>query len=602
MNRKTFTSKLLLASLAFSTFALSGCVNAAPASSPVSSSSTTSLPASSSVPVSSSTSDSSSLAAWVDYAHNGSVKLNLDYANRTFASDGVEQVTLKTCIDGDTAHFYPVSKTPVGGLDYIKARFYGIDTPESTGKVQPYGRGASDYTKAALTTAGKSGTIVLSSPSTAYGAPSADSTGSRYVSLVWINPSVKNAPFDQLYLLNLMIVQDGWSWVKNVLDMPSYSDTFYAAESQANDYKLNLFSGKPDPRFNAGNYQDVSLLELKKEVELSMADSTHTNAYDNANVRVLGTVAGFSNNVLYIEDFCLYTDADGNPLTDSSGNPTGAGEYAGINIFVGMAAIPSKYTTINTYISVCGNAYDSANFGFQISGATFPTLSYSDTDAKVLIKAEDNVEEHSLYTFSYTAAQLNAIATNTSFVYPCLNCNVSLSDNLVVTGGYVSEDGEITLNFGLSYSIYLTFQIKPDPSDTTTLWKSYTSFVGHAIKVKGVFTYHKSASNGKYYFQINPSSASDITVMDYVRVTPANTNALAVGSTLQFSAEVLPLEANANQNVTWSIVNVDGKETVYATVDETGLVTAMEAGNVKVVATSAKWSSSSTSYSLTITA
>jgi endonuclease YncB( thermonuclease family) len=518
MKTKTFTSKLLLALLAFSSLALSGCTSVGTSSAPSASSTAVS---SASTPSTSSPVISSSLPAWVDYAHDGSVKLTLDYQNHTFANDGVEQVTLKTCIDGDTAHFYPVSNTPVGSLDYIKARFYGIDTPESTGKVQPYGRGASDYTKAALKKAESSGTIVLSSPSLSYGKPTPDSTGSRYVSLVWINPSVKNAPFGQLYLLNLMIVQDGWSWVKNVLDMPTYSDTFFAAQTQSEAYKLNLYSGLPDPRFNYGSYQDVSLLDLKREIEANMADPTHENAYNNANVRVCGTVAGFSNKIIYLQDFCLYTDENGNPQTDSSGNETGAGEYAGINIFVSMAAIPSKYTQINTYISVCGNASDSENFGFQISGASFPTYPYSDNDAKILISPEDNVDTHALKTLEYTSAELDAIASTTSYVYPCLNCSVALKDEITITSGYTSEDGEITLNFGLSFSIYVTYPVHPDPDDTVTLWTSHTDFIGHRVSLKGVFTFHKAAS-GKYYFQVNPSDNSELKIVDYVKPTTSS--------------------------------------------------------------------------------
>ena len=72
-------------------------------------------------------------ANWVDYASNGSVKLGLDYVNKDFYVDGVGQFSLKTAIDGDTAHFTPLIDSTHQGT--MKARFYGIDTPESTGKV-----------------------------------------------------------------------------------------------------------------------------------------------------------------------------------------------------------------------------------------------------------------------------------------------------------------------------------------------------------------------------------------------------------------------------------------------------------------------------------
>ena len=79
---------------------------------------------------------------FVDYTTKDEARLKLDYTGRSFLKDGVSQVDLKTSIDGDTAHF-----TEVGGSETIKCRFYGIDTPESTGKVQPWGKAASNFTK-----------------------------------------------------------------------------------------------------------------------------------------------------------------------------------------------------------------------------------------------------------------------------------------------------------------------------------------------------------------------------------------------------------------------------------------------------------------------
>lgn len=50
------------------------------------------------------------------------------------------EVTLNQCVDGDTAWF---------NVDHVKTkvRFLYIDTPESTTKVEPYGKEASDYVK-----------------------------------------------------------------------------------------------------------------------------------------------------------------------------------------------------------------------------------------------------------------------------------------------------------------------------------------------------------------------------------------------------------------------------------------------------------------------
>ncbi len=461
---------------------------------------------------------SSSASDWIDYASSGAVKLNLEYEGHSFWTDGVEKVTLYQTIDGDTAHFTTAEKNGKGD-NLLKSRFYGIDTPESTGKVQPWGKPASKYTSKILENANKNGTIVVSSPSSEYGAPSADSTGSRYVSLIWVNESVKNAPISSLKLLNLMIVQDGYSWVKNVSDIPEYSDTFYEAETQAKEHKLNLFSDEQDPTYNYGGYQTVSLLDIKREVVACLNDPTHENAYDNAKVTVQGTVAGFSNHILYIQDFCSYVDDAGNPLYYNDDGSVAyqdkidagiLGEYAGINIFVGMSSIPSKFTKVGNYIQVSALALNS-DFGFQLTSGTFPSVSYSETDAQLLIKADKNTEEHKLYTFEYTSDGLNAALKSKD--YSALNCSVKVTDPVKVTGGYDSDSATVLYTSSTdktAWSVYFAFAYQPDPNDTALKWTSYEKFVDQSFLFSGVLGLHSSAKTGNDKFNIYPSKSSDI--------------------------------------------------------------------------------------------
>lgn len=437
---------------------------------------------------------------WVDYAASGEVSLNLEYSGRDFYKDGIAQFELKTAIDGDTAHFEPIG----GGLT-MKARFYGIDTPESTGKVQEYGKPASNFTKAMLQEASRKGTIVVSSAQTGYGEPQPDSTGQRYVSLVWINTSVKNAPISQLQCLNLMIVQEGLSWVKNVQDMPQYAETFYAAEEQAKKYMLNLHSGLPDATFNYGEYIDVSLLEVKQELQKSLDDPNYVNIYDGAKIRFQGTVAGYSNNILYLQDYVLYDNDD----------PSKGGEYCGINIFVGMSAIPSKYTELNTYIQVCGLAQNSENFGFQVTDTQgrFPVGSAtSENDAKIIYKPEQNVDtEHNLYKFEYTASELNAIASaKDPYNLENLNCYTEVTTELTVERAYISATYEVTLYFeGCSFNCYVPFNYKGDPDRPNYRWVLESDFEGKTFTVRGVYVSHKTTS-GKITFQIVPNGVSDL--------------------------------------------------------------------------------------------
>ena len=77
-------------------------------------------------------------------------QVTLDAADleQDFDQTGVGLVTIDQYIDGDTVHFWNYSKNTI-----LKVRFLGIDTPESTGKIEPWGKPASIYTKTKLATA-----------------------------------------------------------------------------------------------------------------------------------------------------------------------------------------------------------------------------------------------------------------------------------------------------------------------------------------------------------------------------------------------------------------------------------------------------------------
>ena len=442
---------------------------------------------------------------WVDYVNNGSVKLGLDYQGKDFYVDGIGQFDLKTPIDGDTAHFTPLVDSLNKGL--MKARFYGIDTPESTGKVQEWGKEASNFTKEKLKEAQANGTIVVSSPQNEYGTPDPDSTGSRYVSLVWINLTKKNAPYDELVLLNLWIVQEGLSWVKNVQDMPQYVDTFYDAEDQAKEYKLCLHSALPAPGFNYGDYHTTSLLDIKYELQQSLDNPDHENLYDNEKIRIQGTVSGYSNHILYLQDYVLY-DKD---------NPALGGEYCGINIFVGMTSISTKYTKLNTFIQVCGLAQYTENYGFQVTDTQgrFPVGSATnEADAQVIYTPAENAEtEHNLYTFKYTTSQLSAIASaKNPYNLDCLNCSVAVTEELTVNRVFInnSDNQEITLYFtGASFNCYIPFNYKGNPDKPTERWVTEEKFLNQKFLLTGVYVLHKTQS-GNINFQIIPNDSSGL--------------------------------------------------------------------------------------------
>ena len=89
------------------------------------------------------------------------------------------KVEVKSYIDGDTTHFIVTDGTKIGDESYIKARYLAINTPESTGVIEAWGKKASNYTKTQL----KAATDIIIESDTATW--DLDSTGGRYLLWVW---------------------------------------------------------------------------------------------------------------------------------------------------------------------------------------------------------------------------------------------------------------------------------------------------------------------------------------------------------------------------------------------------------------------------------
>lgn len=122
-------------------------------------------------------------------------------------------VKVTKCVDGDTAWFSKVGKT----------RFLYVDTPESTNKIQPYGKTASNYTCSKLKNAKK---IQLQ-----YDGVKTDKYG-RVLAWVWVDNK----------LLQKQLVQKGY--VKGFYDYGNYSyeSSLLVAQKKAKNKKVGIWS------------------------------------------------------------------------------------------------------------------------------------------------------------------------------------------------------------------------------------------------------------------------------------------------------------------------------------------------------------------------
>lgn len=456
-----------------------------------------------------------SLPTWVDYVNDPKIRLGVDYhkegsatESRDFTVDGIAQVGLHMCIDGDTAHFTnPYNTVNVNGnlSNIVKIRFYGIDTPESTGKIQPYGKQASDYTKSILKNAANNGTIVITGTNFAsYKVPTFDSTGTRYLGLVWVNETVKNAAYNDLKLLNLQIVEYGYSWVKSTSDIPELSSTFVLAETQAETYKLKLHSGEKDPYFNYEGAQEVEILKIKEAVVDTMTTGAE-NAFNGANIKVYGVIVGYANNTLYIQKY--YSEAKGSLIS--------GGEYASLNIFTGMSTIPSKFQKIGNLLCLVGTFEYTENFGMQVSGVAMPTKPVGESDSYIVtdqaeIKA--HFEKTEPYVFEDTMDNFSStVPYNGTPDLKYLYSPIKVTDELVCTKANKSaSSGDIYLTVSPvgtttkeNLEIYISYIFYPDQENHPALqWKDESNFLNQTFKVSGIFNCRYASSTSKYYYSI----------------------------------------------------------------------------------------------------
>ena len=220
---------------------------------------------------------------WVDYAS----QLKLDMSTSTLKWE----VDVKMFIDGDTTHFYitqdgnvnNISKTP--GIDgVLKARYLGINTPESTGKIEPWGKKASNFTKSRLENAES---IIIESDDENW---NVDSTGERFLVWVWYK-----APGATDYKnLNLEILQEGLA-VSSKSGRYVYAEYCEKAIIQAGDHKIHLYapSNVKDPDFPYGDAKFMTLKELKVNID----------EYIGARVAFEGVIVKNSGGSVYIESY-----------------------------------------------------------------------------------------------------------------------------------------------------------------------------------------------------------------------------------------------------------------------------------------------------------
>lgn len=452
----------------------------------------------------------------VDYA--GQAVLDFDADSETM------ELEVKMFIDGDTTHFW----CDGWGTDNIfKARYAAVNTPESTGKIEPWGKKAANFTRSKLENAAS---IVIESDGDDW-AP--DSTGDRYLSWVWY----KAKDSDTYRNLNLELLQNGLAVGSKAGDS-RYGTLANAAINQATQAKLHVFSQDKDPDFFYGESIEIDLKELRLNIDY----------YEGKRVAFEGVVSAYSNNGVYVENYDAETDMYYGIYAFYAYNFPGGG----LNIL-----------SVGNKVRITG-VVGQFNGTYQLSSLEYNPYKPTDKDIRLIEKGHSaaNVETTAAEFTGSVPVTYNKIDPETeaseeitkNIKYSKLAENTSISmKNLYVKSAYTTNnggdnDGAMTLT---CQSDGKTIKVR-----TVVLRNSATGelatqdmLVGKMIDVTGIV----ECFDGTYQIKVLHSGAikvngdplfPPVVVEPTPDPAPSDTEESGCGSTVAISA-ILPMLATA---------------------------------------------------------
>ena len=403
------------------------------------------------------------LAPWVDYA--AQVKLN--------RNSGTLQIEakVKSYIDGDTTHFYVDSSVCPDGV--LKARYLAINTPESTGKIEEWGKAASKFTRSKLENAVS---IILESDDNKW---NVDSTGERHLVWVWY----KTAESAEYRNLNIEILQEGYALSSNA-SQNRYGEYCTQVIAQAIAYDRFVYSDAKDPDYPYGAAQEVTLKQLR----------THIEDYDGALVAFTGIITMNSDGSILVEEY----DAENNM-------------YYGMTIYYGTSGLIGEgleMLEIGNELRIVGivsywetgGVYQVADLKYNARKKDDPrniklisegnAAGFFEVDAKTFTSKIDVMLEEETKTFDYAGLVLNT--------------SISMK-NLKVDSVYTTDKGDskgamtlhCTAEDGTKIDLRTTVLYEKDENGRQVLITA-DRFVGKTIDVKGFVDYF----DGDYQIEI----------------------------------------------------------------------------------------------------
>ena len=405
----------------------------------------------------------------VDYA----TSVKLDPASGTLQ----QEVTVHAFIDGDTTHFKAKGSSNLPA-EILKARYLGINTPESTGKIEEWGKAAANFTREKLENATS---IIVESDNNKW---NADSTGGRYLVWVWY----KGEGDAEYRNLNIEILQQGLAIASNSANN-RYGETCMSAIQQAKTEKLHVNSGQKDPNFPYGGAQELTLKELRTNVE----------SYDNQKVAFEGVIVKNNNNTVYVEEYDAESDM-----------------YYGMQVYYGYALNGTglQILSVGNRVRIVGTVtYYETGATYQVSGLEYSPMRPTDPNNIQKI-SEGNKPAYTATTpktLNKGKVKVTVGEEEKEFKYADLAIYSSISmkglkvvDTYTTTNEESSSKGAMTLTCskdGEEVDVRTIVLYDKNNNLVTT-----SRFAGKTIDVKGIIDYF----NGEY--QIKVFSLDDIVI------------------------------------------------------------------------------------------
>jgi len=404
----------------------------------------------------------------VDYAG----QLELDMKSGT----AKQEVTVKMFIDGDTTHFFVPNSVMSNGV--LKARYLAVNTPESTGVIEEYGKKASNFTKEKLSSATS---IIIESESAQW---EADSTGDRYLSWVWYKPEGS----DTYRNLNVELLQNGLAIASNSANN-RYGDTCMAALNQAKALKLNVHSGQKDPDFYYGEAVELTLKELRANIE----------KYEGMKVAFNGVVTVNDNNSVYVESYDAESDM-----------------YYGMAVYYGYNLNGQGLDILNVgnEVRIVGSVqYYEAGGTWQVSDLNYRLMKPDDPNNIQLISQGNPPAFRDTDPVTFTDGEITIQTEEDTltrdFAAMAMSTSVSM-DGLYVADVYTTTNEDSASKGAMTLTCYVdgvevdvrTTVLRDENGQLIT----ESAYLGKTISVKGIVDYFSGS------YQIKVFSASNITV------------------------------------------------------------------------------------------